>query len=93
MCSPLDTDMGIDPERRFDEWEYVLYIMTLAFLIEGKSLSSIRVTPLTFCRGYQSLQGPYYQLPNACETDYTDRTNRNQAPSFHRKPPFRPHID
>jgi hypothetical protein len=28
--------MGIDPERRFDEWEYVLYIMTLAFLIEGK---------------------------------------------------------
>ena len=37
MSSPLETDGGIDPERRFDEWEYVLYIMTLAFLIEGKS--------------------------------------------------------
>lgn len=35
--SPLETDGGIDPERRFDEWEYVLYIMTLAFLIEGES--------------------------------------------------------
>jgi hypothetical protein len=35
MRSPLETDGGIDPERRFDEWEYVLYIMTLAFLIEG----------------------------------------------------------
>jgi hypothetical protein len=31
--SPLD---AIDPERQFDEWEYVLYIMTLAFLLEGK---------------------------------------------------------
>jgi hypothetical protein len=39
MYSPLDTDMGIDPERIFDEWEYVLYIMTLAFLIEGASRS------------------------------------------------------
>jgi hypothetical protein len=38
MTSPLDTDMGIDPDRRFDEWEYVLYIMTLAFLIEGESV-------------------------------------------------------
>jgi hypothetical protein len=33
--------MGIDPERRFDEWEYVLYIMTLAFLIEGKPISAV----------------------------------------------------
>lgn len=31
--SPLD---AIDPERQFDEWEYVLYIMTLAFLLEGE---------------------------------------------------------
>lgn len=37
IISPLETNGGIDPERRFDEWEYVLYIMTLAFLIEGKS--------------------------------------------------------
>lgn len=41
MYSPLDTDMGIDPERIFDEWEHVLYIMTLAFLIEGASRSSL----------------------------------------------------
>jgi len=45
MSSPLETDGGIDPERRFDEWEYVLYIMTLAFLIEGKS--SLR--PQVYC--------------------------------------------
>jgi hypothetical protein len=33
--------MGIDPDRIFDEWEYVLYIMTLAFLIEGMSIPQI----------------------------------------------------
>ena len=31
--SPLDQ---LDPEHQFDEWEYILYIMTLSFLIEGK---------------------------------------------------------
>jgi hypothetical protein len=31
--SPLDQ---LDPEHQFDEWEYLLYIMTLSFLIEGE---------------------------------------------------------
>ena len=54
-CSPLD---AIDPERQFDEWEYVLYIMTLAFLLEGQSLCpSLVHATLTLCRGYQGVQG------------------------------------
>ena len=32
-ASPLDQ---LDPEHQFDEWEYILYIMTLSFLIEGE---------------------------------------------------------
>lgn len=54
-CSPLD---AIDPERQFDEWEYVLYIMTLAFLLEGEShRRNVLELQLTLGRGYQSLQG------------------------------------
>jgi len=48
--SPLETNGGIDPDRRIDEWEYVLYIMTLAFLIEGKSRLHLQTLKLTIQR-------------------------------------------
>lgn len=67
ISSPLDTDMGIDPERRFDEWEYVLYIMTLAFLIEGESTSLVlafanHVQRLSRCTRYTAFPFPLCQI-------------------------------
>ncbi|RXK41316.1 calcium activated cation channel [Tremella mesenterica] len=42
--SPLDS---LDPEHEFDEWEYVLYTMTLAYLIEEgvKVVKTIKLAP------------------------------------------------
>lgn len=39
--SPLDQ---LDPAHHFDAWEYVLYIMTLSFLAEGKHAPNGSVT-------------------------------------------------
>jgi hypothetical protein len=57
VCSPLDQ---LDPAHHFDAWEYVLYIMTLSFLLEGELLdrqAGISQIPLTVLRGCQGFQG------------------------------------
>ena len=42
--SPLDK---LDPNHAFDGWEYVLYIMTASFLIEGRFCLTLAWTVLT----------------------------------------------
>ncbi len=37
-CSPLE---NLDPERNLDLWEYILYIMTASFFIEGELHTSV----------------------------------------------------
>jgi hypothetical protein len=49
--SPLD---AVDPEHNFDEWEFVLYLMTTSFLIEGKSFTHDEADTI---RGHPSHQG------------------------------------
>lgn len=40
ISSPLDS---LDPAHNFDEWEWVLYVMTLSFLIEGEEFRMVAI--------------------------------------------------
>ena len=65
--SPLES---LDPEHLFDVWEYILYIMTASFFIEGEydvRLPSCHL--MVVSRGYQSRQG----RQNRPETFRNDR--------------------
>lgn len=46
----------LDPEHEFDGWEYLLYIMAAAFLVEGMLPPQIHVQSLAQAEGVKAVK-------------------------------------